>query len=181
LGAYKGREDVVKTYIEPYSVRSILDIGCGPAEILSHLKDVDYYGFDISEEYITYARERYKERGKFFAKYICEDHLEWLPKFDLVLMYGVLHHIDDNEVESIFDLAYKALKPGGRLLTIDAAYDKGQSRVAKYLISKDRGKNVRTKEGYGVFINKYFKNNSVIIKHYKWVPYTHCIMEGVKP
>jgi len=180
MGAKRNRNYIIKKYFEPYDVKTILDIGCGPAEILYHLGDVDYFGFDISNEYIEYAKKHHNGKGHFYAKYLTEDDLEWLPKFDLVLMYGVLHHLDDDVVENIISLAYKSLKPEGRLLTIDAAYDQDQNFIAKYLVSKDRGRNVRTKDKYESFINKIFINNDVSIKHYRWIPYTHCIMEGKK-
>ena len=39
----------------------VLDIGCGPAEILRYLDNkVEYYGIDNSEKYINYAKKRFK-------------------------------------------------------------------------------------------------------------------------
>lgn len=35
----------------------VLDIGCGTAKILESLPLVDYYGYDISEKYISYAKK----------------------------------------------------------------------------------------------------------------------------
>ena len=35
MGAHKGRQILVRNYIQPYSGMKILDIGCGTADILA--------------------------------------------------------------------------------------------------------------------------------------------------
>ena len=54
-GAHQGRKSFISDFVKPMAGMSILDIGCGPAEILDYLPAVDYWGFDISEEYINHA------------------------------------------------------------------------------------------------------------------------------
>ena len=41
------RKKIVKKYITKHNVK-VLDIGCGPAEILDTLPEIKYYGFDIN-------------------------------------------------------------------------------------------------------------------------------------
>ena len=74
---------------------AILDVGCGPADILAYLPNVDYWGFDISEAYIERAGNAFGTRGHFNCKQLQVDDLDELPKFDVVLAIGLLHHIDD--------------------------------------------------------------------------------------
>lgn len=177
MGADKARRKLVSEFIDPYTVRTILDIGCGPAAILEYLSDVEYYGFDVSEPYIDEARSRFGDKGKFIVKNLCLKDVEDLPQCDMVLMSGVLHHLDDDMANNVLNIANKALKQGGRLLTIDPVIVSGQNPIARLLINIDRGQNVRTKEGYANLVEKVFKSNSVEVRHKAWIPYTHCIME----
>ena len=49
----------VSEYVQPLPGEKVLDIGCGPGDILENLAAVDYLGFDISREYIEAARKRF--------------------------------------------------------------------------------------------------------------------------
>ena len=47
----------------------ILDIGCGPAEILDYIPKCEYYGYDIDKRSINYARKKYSNSNyHFFAR-----------------------------------------------------------------------------------------------------------------
>jgi len=175
MGASKGKKELVAEFVAPHVVQSILDIGCGPADILAHLPDVQYTGFDISGNYIAKAREKFGERGTFFAKCLVREDLDTLPKFDLVIMTGVLHHLDDDEAKEILSIVRDVLNRGGRLLTKDPVFEDGQSPIARYLISKDRGQNVRTRQGYQSLVEGTFECSEITVRHKAWPPYTHCI------
>ena len=43
----------------------VLDIGCGLGDVLSYLPAVEYYGIDISERYIDFAKKKYRHSGSF--------------------------------------------------------------------------------------------------------------------
>ncbi|CCH06365.1 Uncharacterised protein [Achromobacter xylosoxidans] len=78
----------------------------------------------------------------------------------------------------LFDIAYRSLKPGGRLVTIDGCYVPGQARLARYLLSKDRGEFVRSQPQYEALARSAFSNIAVHVRHdFLRVPYTHIIME----
>src|SRR5439155_7760463 len=117
-------------------------------ELLDFLPDAaDYVGIDISRDYVVRARERGGPRAQFRvgdATAIDPD----LRGFDLVLAFGVLHHLDDLQGRRLFESAAAALRAGGRTVTVDPTLTRGQSWAARAVISRDRGRYVRTPEEY---------------------------------
>ena len=178
VGGPRSRRELVRCYVRPEPGQFILDIGCGTAEILAYLPEVTYYGFDPSQKYVTAARRRFGERAKLACATVTEQTLRGLPKFDLVLAIGVLHHLSDAEASSLFRLAKSAMKPGGRLVTLDGCFVENQSRIAHFLISHDRGRNVRNEQGYRVLAGNVFDSVKSHIRHdLTRIPYTHVILE----
>lgn len=180
MGAHQSRLNFVENYIKPFPDMKILDIGCGPADILDYLENVKYWGYDISESYIAKAKEKFGDRGNFSCKIFEKDDLSLLPKYDVILALGLLHHLDDDIAKELMTLAMAALKPGGKLLTLDPCFDPAQSAVARFLVSKDRGQNVRDKESYQSLASGVFSSVVADVRHQVWIPYTHCIMECKK-
>lgn len=170
--------ECAKKYVRPKEGDRILDIGCGSGNILEYLPRVEYVGFDISQGYIDNAIKRFGNRGTFLCKKVSMEAIQERQTFDTVLAIGVIHHLNDTEALQLFELAKSALKPSGRLITFDNCYVEAQSKVARYLISLDRGKYVRKKEEYLSIAAKVFTDIKVSI-HYDLlrVPYTHIIME----
>ncbi len=170
----------VDKYIRPKKGNKILDIGCGTAEILYYLPKVEYVGLDMNQAYIDYAKKRFGNRGKFLNQRVREGIVNELSLFDFdrVLAKGVLHHLNDDEAIQLFELARSALKHGGRLITFDGCYVKGQPWLTRLILSKDRGKYVRTKDEYLSLASNLFKDIQVSIHHdLIRIPYTHIIMD----
>ncbi|MCI5224149.1 MAG: class I SAM-dependent methyltransferase [Candidatus Electrothrix sp. AR4] len=178
LGAHRCRQNFVSNYVKPFPGMKVLDLGCGPADILAHLPDVKYWGFDISEAYIERAREQFGTAGNFQCKQMQSEDLKYLPQVDLVLALGLLHHLDDATATDVIQLALQALKPGGRLVSIDPCLDPSQNPIARFLISHDRGQDVRDRRGYEALAKKVFSVFRIAVRHHMLrIPYTHCIME----
>lgn len=113
MGADRIRRELVSEHIRPTEGMRLLDIGCGTARILDYLPVLDYYGFDLSRDYIDEAESRYADRGVFRCALVEEATLHGEPPFDLVLAVGVLHHLDDQSALQLMLLAKSALKEGG--------------------------------------------------------------------
>jgi SAM-dependent methyltransferase len=177
MGPPTTRRNFVAEFIRPQAGMKVLDIGCGPADILDDLPAVDYHGFDISPAYIKSAQARYAGRARFTCKLLEQDDLASLPKFDVVLALGLLHHLDDDQATAFLRLAAGALQPGGRLVTIDPVLEPGQNLVARFLVKRDRGQNVRGRAGYECLARVLYSEVRVKVQHQAWIPYSHCMME----
>lgn len=180
-----GRDKATARLLEFLAIRNgdrVLDVGCGTADILRYLPtEINYYGFDLSEDYISAARTRFGARGTFSVRAVTATAMEGLGQFDVVIAIGVLHHLSDVEAEALFRAADNVLRPGGRVVTFDGAFVSGQNPLARMLLRLDRGRYIRTPERYLAIAHSSFANASVRIFHdLLWFPYTHCILEGVK-
>lgn len=181
MGSHKGRSAFVKSIVKPVPGMTVLDLGCGPGDMLAYLPEVDYWGFDMSEEYIKYARRKFGTRGRFHCKLLEITDLDGLPKFDVVFALGVLHHLDDDVAGGVARLAHSALKPGGRFLTFDPCLDPAQHPIARFLVKRDRGQNVRDVSGYETLVNSVFSQTNIEVHHDDlWIPYTICYMVCTK-
>jgi len=165
-------------YVKPAPGDKILDIGCGPADVLNYLPAVNYTGLDISPEYIGSAKKRFGSRGRFCCGDVGLAAIEGEQgTFDLVLAIGVIHHLDDAQAARLFDLARLALRPTGRLVTYDECQVPRQSRIVRWLPAKDRGKFVRTREdSRQLALARFSKVESHLRHDLLRVPYTHLIM-----
>lgn len=174
-----GRARFVGEHVRVTAGMRVLDIGCGPGDILEYLpRDVDYLGFDLSEEYIASARKRYGGRAQFFCQSVTVADLRQHPPFDIVIASGVLHHLNDEEAIELFRLAHSALHVGGRVVTLDGCFVPGQSTAARALLKMDRGKHVRTEPGYVGLARAVFEQVRSTIRHdLLRLPYTHIILE----
>jgi len=155
----------------------VLDIGCGPGYAINWFPAPVYYGFDISPQYINWANQRFSAHGRFYCGEFDESALEWLPKFDVVLMMGLLHHMDDQSVLQLLRLVKRSIGPRGRLVTLDGCYVDGQSRVAKFVLDGDRGRFVRTEAGYVDLARSVFSHVESAIRHdLFFIPFTALVL-----
>jgi cyclopropane fatty-acyl-phospholipid synthase-like methyltransferase len=180
IGGAKRNRVLVRDYICPKAGDRILDIGCGPGMMAPYLPDSEYVGFDASPKYIDRAKRRFPQM-RFVCQRVSQYSLVERDHFDVVLALGVLHHLDDTEAETLFKIAHDAMKPGGRLVTIDGVWTDNQSPVAKYLLSRDRGRFVRSEEGYRKLASKVFFSIESSIRHdLLRTPYTLMILKCVR-
>jgi SAM-dependent methyltransferase len=156
----------------------ILDLGCGTAEILAALPaDITYVGYDMSPEYIGAARTRFAGRGIFHCRSLEQTEVETLERFDLVMGIGVLHHLDDSTARHFMRIAKAALRPGGRIYTLDPCFTPRQNPIARFLISRDRGQHVRDPQGYLALLQGLAVEVDGEVAHQAWIPYTHWNMQ----
>jgi len=101
--------------------------------------------------------------------------------FDIVIASGILHHLGNSEAMRLIEVAFSSLRPHGRLVCFENAFTDDQSYISRLIVSLDRGQNVRTPDGYGELLHKYFSSVSTHVYHdLLRIPYTHVILVGTK-
>jgi SAM-dependent methyltransferase len=177
FGAASGQRKLVDRFIRPEPGDRVLDIGCGPAKILAAMPGVRYVGYDPNPRYIDHARRSFGTRGLFVASRFTAAQAAKYEPFDVGLLIAVLHHLDDPEAADLLALLRAAIRPGGRLVTVDNVFIKNQNPFARKLIEWDRGKNVRCASGYRALVSQHFSSIKETIIHKKVPPYTIFVME----
>jgi SAM-dependent methyltransferase len=160
----------------------VIDIGCGPVRALQSLPDVEYVGFDINPDYIAFARRTYGDKGTFVVGDTRSlGHDSRFKDADIVIAVSLLHHLDDEEAADCIRFAYDALKKGGRLICHDACWIPNQGVVSKWIMSRDRGRNIRTEQQCRQLAAKVFSNvHTWIDTKPLRIPYVTIVLECEK-
>ena len=177
VGSDGYRKTLAKEHIRARPSDRILDVGCGPGSMVPYLPRSEYVGFDANPDYIQQARRRFPE-AHFTCDRVNEYNLPQSEYFDIVIALGILHHLDDQEAVQLFRMARRTLKPQGRLITLDGVWVAGQSRFARFLLSRDRGRFVRRAEQYVALASTSFSTVNSTVRHDMLrIPYSHLILE----
>jgi len=167
---------LVSEYIKPTNGCAVLDVGCGPVAILDFLPSVKYVGLDHNPKYIAAATKKFGAKGTFICAGVDQLNDHGLQTFDRIIILGVMHHLDDQQLTQLMRSLKDRLTRDGVLITFDVAYEDKQNLIAKFLAKNDRGKFVRTKDQYLEFISPTFSVEQADLHHdLLRVPYTHLI------
>ncbi len=178
VGEKSGKTRLVRDHLRPRPGDRVLDIGCGTGRTFDYMPDTAYFGFDTSAAYVEEARRRYGTRARFTCARVADAYLPDVPACELVMAIGVLHHLDDDEAIALFQLARNHLADGGRVVTVDGAFVPGQNPLARMLLERDRGQNVRTEPAYVALARTVFGQVRSTVRHdLLRIPYTHVILE----
>ena len=123
-----------------------LDLGCGPGAFADMFAGEDYVGADLNRRYIEHARRT--RPGTFIVSDATK--LE-LPdqRFDQVLIFGLLHHLSDDEVRAVLKETVRVLGPGGRALVIEDIPAVSRLNLIGHLIHNiENGEHIRKPEEY---------------------------------
>jgi hypothetical protein len=125
---------------------------------------------------VEQARRDYGSKGRFNVGLFGPDEASRIENVDIAIVSAVLHHMTDSEAAELFTLLRKVLKPNGRVVTLDNVFVKGQNPIAKFLICLDRGRHVRSPDGYLALARASFQDVYGTVSHRVFPPYTYFYM-----
>lgn len=129
----------------------IFDIGCGTGQALDYVSEFDaFHGFDLDANALAHLRRKHaSDRVHTESRRVGPEDVERLAPTKVILM-GIFHHLSDEEVAEILEILMRG-ESVRRIITLDPVY-----RDGKYLNNLlgwlDRGRYVRTEEGYRAVI-----------------------------
>lgn len=184
VGAKRARQWLADNVWNCQDGEKVVDIGCGTGDVLEHLPArIRYVGVDISDAYVELARRRFGSRGVFLvgtAGTFLDRADSELMDADLMVCNGLLHHLDDEEVLDVLHLAAKVLRPNARLVCFEPTYVDRQSRLGRWIMGKDRGRNIRTDAQWNEIARSVFAACTTrIMTGLLRLPYTHIVIEAM--
>jgi SAM-dependent methyltransferase len=117
-------------------VRRVLDVGCGPGTNTRIFTHADYLGVDFNEEYIAYARARYKRT--FMVADVTNFAVPDEERFDFILCNSLFHHIDTPDVSRLLGHLATLLSNDGHIHVIDLVL-RDQISISRTVTLLDRG------------------------------------------
>jgi ubiquinone/menaquinone biosynthesis C-methylase UbiE len=123
-----------------------LDLGCGPGAFSDLFDGDDYVGVDLNARYIDFAQR--KRKGTFVAG---DARRTGLPdaRFDQTLIFGLLHHLPDEDVKQVLGEVRRLMAPGGRALVIEDIPAVSKMNLIGHLIHNvENGEHIRPVEEY---------------------------------
>lgn len=176
IGAPNCHRRFLEEHVRVRAGSVVLDIGCGTGNSLKFLgSQVRYTGVDINGDYIEYAKRKYDGRGTFQVADATTSEFDCEASFDAVFSFGVLHHLPDTAARRLVGNAMRALKPGGAFLSIDPCFAPDQSPMARFLVSNDRGRYVRSETAYRKLFDGFRIDYVRVVSDMLRVPYTQII------
>ena len=182
IGARRARSWLIKTYLSQIEGKKVVDIGCGPGDILLSLPPIEYVGIDISPEYIQQARTTFGTKGTFLVgdTEACLNEPS-VYGADIVTCFGVMHHLDDGQTEQALAFARKILAPGGRFFGYEPCFLEYQSKISRFVMNQDRGRNIRLeREWKALMFSSFPRSSTTVLTGLIRIPYTHIVLEGFK-
>ena len=132
---------IKKNYIKGSKV---LDFGSGFGTFAKYFDNLDYIGIEINNKYILRA-QKLNPKYKFLNLNLDQTILD--NKYKLVLIYGVLHHIPDNEVKNILINIKNALDEDGKIYIYEPLPPQSLWSIKSLVLKNlDLGNFIRTKK-----------------------------------
>lgn len=129
----------------------VLDFGCGTGVLASMFNKSRYIGFDLDVDVVSFAE---KKRPGYSFKVGNATSFKIDNRFDLILVVGVLHHLNDLEVKKTALIINRLLLAAGKVLIIEATHPIKSFNVIGTILRKlDRGSYVRNVDKYSELLS----------------------------
>jgi SAM-dependent methyltransferase len=172
-------ERIVAEYFPVEDGCSVLDLGCGYGDYAPYFTGrCTYVGVDHSASYVAVARSRNQQSGaQFFVADVADSIVADHGPYGLIMMSGVLHHLQSDEVVALSHRIAPLLTASGRFVAIEPVFTPTQGLSARLVIASDRGRNVRDEDGYRRLLEPAFGAiEMTTVNHLLRIPYTHLVI-----
>jgi SAM-dependent methyltransferase len=183
LGSETARKRLRDRWLPDIVGKRVLEVGCGPGTWVDTLADAaTYLGIDWNADHIAQAAERFGTDPT--RRFICGDAtdpavLDDTARFDLVLAFGVLHHIDDAPATDLLSRLAGRVAQGGRIIAVEPVYHTGQHPFAVWMKRRDSGQNIRSEAGYrDLFGDAFSRVKTRLATDFLRAPYSHLLIEA---
>jgi 2-polyprenyl-3-methyl-5-hydroxy-6-metoxy-1,4-benzoquinol methylase len=118
----------------------VLEFGCGTGWVGLRLaqKGMSLEGIDISNKQILHAREEAKRMGVTNARFY-HGGVEQIPtetQYDGIVLHALLHHLSDDEIQTLFERLAKSLQLGGRIYAYEPVAAHVNPPVTAWMLDK---------------------------------------------
>ena len=121
---------------------SVLDVGSGTGEFARLFAPRSYVGVDVSDAYVRFAQRRNPQH-----RFECSDMRVWESAgrtFSLVLVNGILHHLDDTTAREVLGRAVACGASGSTVLVIEDVELPNAGLATRLVHRMDEGEHIRS-------------------------------------
>jgi SAM-dependent methyltransferase len=150
---YRATKSRLRALIERVQPARVLDAGCGTGEFAGLFAPEGYLGVDLHPGYVRLAA-RHHPRHRFVAA----DLVDWPgdgEPFDLVLINGVLHHLDDDTARRVLASVLRHARTGGTLCVIEDVHLPRAGAAASMVHALDHGHFIRGPEAWMALVGEF--------------------------
>lgn len=153
----------------------VLELGSGTGALCRYMPETwEYVGIDISESYVADARKRFSGRT-FLVGDVSEPGPTGLGsrRFDAVVVFGVLHHLDDVQASRALAGCAQLCAAEAVLLAVEPCWTGEEALPERWMKRLDRGGHIRNAEALSQLAENAFQERAVKLAGGKMaVPYT---------
>jgi len=145
----------IRDHLGSHPGRKVLDVACGPGAFSDLFPKDAYTGVDLNPKYIRFAKENFE--GQFSVQ---DARALEFPEgaFDDVLVYGLLHHLDDDDVTAVLAGMKRVLRPGGKALFIEDIPTESRLNLIGHLLHwAENGHYIRPADDYRTLLEPFFR------------------------
>lgn len=137
---------IISDILARYKYETILDFGCGIGILAPLFPHKKYLGFDKDEKAIAFAKAGHPRYSFVVAD---ATNLKLNKKFDLIIVVGVLHHLDNKEAKAALKTMRFLLTNNGVILIIEPIPPIYKWNIlGRFLRASDKGHFVRKMQDY---------------------------------